>query len=118
MREKRVADSGRHVAKRTNAWVIGNRQRRWSGEHERRLPAGFDVLLEIFDERGASLVAIDAPEIQDEIPRDAKSVEHIARRMRIALRLEADADHARGLQPSSSARRDERLLLRRQKEVA
>ena len=71
MRKKRVPHVIGDVSERADARMLGDHQCRWSSEHERRLTTGLDMLLEIFEERRASLVAIHAPEIQDEVRRDA-----------------------------------------------
>src|SRR5690349_21145985 len=95
VREQRAANIISHVAQRPDAGVIRNHQRGWSREDQRRVAAAVNVFLEVLEQRGAPLVAVDAPEIEDEFSRNAEALEHITRRTRRALRLEADADDLR-----------------------
>src|SRR5439155_2560306 len=59
-----------------------------------------------------------APEIQDEVRRDAQTIKKRPRWMRVALGLETDADDPRRTQRSTGTRRDECFLFRRQKQIS
>src|SRR5678816_4178723 len=83
----------------------------------RRGAAAVDEFLEVLEERGASLVAIEAAEIQDEFLRNAEMAEHLARRMEVAFRLQAHANDARRPESASRTRRHERFFFRRQEQV-
>src|SRR5262245_61151944 len=97
--------------------MVGNRERRRSGEDKCRGTAVLEEFLEVLEKRCGSLVPIDAAEIQDEFLWNPEMVEHLARRMEVAFRLQAHTDDARGPEDASRARRHERFFFRRQEEV-
>jgi hypothetical protein len=87
------------------------------GEHERRCVAVGSVRREVIEQRLASLVAIDAPEIEHVLPRDALAIERPPIR-RGRRRFQADADRRGGLQRPAGTSADERFLFRSQEQVA
>ncbi len=116
--EQRPAQIVFDVAERVNPSVQRHDQRGWPRQNERRLSAGVGVLLKVFEECRAALVAIDTSQVQHVVRRDTETFERRSIRLRLALRFQPDPDHPRRLQPPPGPRGHKRFFFGREEQVS
>src|SRR5581483_6428618 len=96
----------------------GDLHLRRAGEDEQESRVARGVRLEVFEQRVASLVAIDAPQIKEVVAVNAERFHQLSRWRRRRLGIEAGADDGGRLESVMRARRDERFFFGREEEVA
>ena len=94
--------------------MLRDRHRRRAGHHQLHLPPLIGVAEEVADERLASFVRIDAPEVEDERIGEPEPVER--REIRAARRRIQTAANHRRRPAGRRAHRHQRFLFRRQEQ--